>query len=95
MKYKLIVFGFFIILAGCKSDISRLDKVVNQLDQAEGQFPLPSKNWLPPVYKTTKYHHVELETTQIYLCFLAKWVRFFRPYSFVFGFVSVKGKHVH
>ena len=35
MKHKLIVFGLFITLAGCKSDISSLDKIVNQLEQAE------------------------------------------------------------
>ena len=46
MKHKLIVFGFFIILAGCKSDISRLDKVVNQLDQAEIISIVPSNQKL-------------------------------------------------
>ena len=37
---------FFIILAGCKSDISRLDKVVNQLDQAEIISIVPSNQKL-------------------------------------------------
>ena len=46
MKHKLIVFGFFIILAGCKSDIFRLDKVVNQLDKAEIISIVPSNQKL-------------------------------------------------
>ncbi|MBT6778198.1 hypothetical protein HOA87_09480, partial [bacterium] len=46
MKHKLIVFGFFIILAGCKSDISRLDKVVNELDQTEIISIVPSNQKL-------------------------------------------------
>ena len=45
--------------------------VTQSINLVEDQFLPLSRNASWPVYKMTKYHHVELEITQIYLCFLA------------------------